>query len=146
MYIYGKIMTSFGFYGHILVVENHCIETFKLRKDERFQTFLHIYTTHMFNHTIMYIYSNLYILSYYILIINNTSYIMYIRGVNLTPNLTNMTKITYLQACWVKKCNENSKKICMDSKFCTLICKIDRPVKSFKVNFKGWHLVRSLRI
>ena len=23
---------------------------------------------------------------------------MYIRGVNLTPNLTNMTKITYLQA------------------------------------------------
>ena len=34
----------------------------------------------------------------------------------------------------------------MDSKFCTLICNIDRPVKAFKNNFKGWDLLRSLRI
>ena len=61
-----------------------------------------------------------------------------------SQNLTNMTKITYLQA-WIensmpaelKKMQGDPKQICMDSKFCTLICNIDRPVKSFKVNFKG---------
>ena len=34
----------------------------------------------------------------------------------------------------------------MNSKFCTLIYNIDRPVKAFKVNFKGCNLVKSLEI
>ena len=50
-------------------------------------------------------------------ILKNQGSGMVIRGVNLTPNLTNMTKITYLQAlidssmpAELKKCNETPKK------------------------------------
>ena len=83
----------------------------------------------------------------------NRIFYISIRVALLTPNLTNITKITYLQAeidssmpAELEKCNETPKKICIDSKFCTLICNIDRPVKSFRVNFQGCNLVRSLRI
>ena len=56
-----------------------------------------------------------------------------------------MTKITYTQA-WIEssvpdeldKCNETPKKIVYLVSFCTLVCNIDKPVKSFKVNFKRW--------
>ena len=34
----------------------------------------------------------------------------------------------------------------MEFLICTLICNNERPVKSLKVNFKRWHLVKSLRI
>ena len=34
----------------------------------------------------------------------------------------------------------------MEFLFCTLFCNNERPVKSLKVNFKSWHLVKSLRI
>ena len=34
----------------------------------------------------------------------------------------------------------------MEWPICTLICNNERPVKSLKVNFKSWHLVKSLRI
>ena len=58
-----------------------------------------------------------------------------------------MTKITYLQAlidssmlAEVKTCNEAPKRVAgtrkFVCKFCKQICNIDRPVKSFKVNFK----------
>ena len=36
--------------------------------------------------------------------------------------------------------------MCMEFLICTLICNNERPVKSLKVNFKSWHLVKSLRI
>ena len=46
----------------------------------------------------------------------------------------------------LKKCNETQKKICTDFWFCTLICNIKKPVKSYIVNFKGSNLVSRLGI